>query len=216
MITIRSAILDTILNKPFLEEGLSSGLINLSALARMIKPELAKKLYKQDISDASLIMALKRIEPEIKKKTKTSSVLIGMEDITVRSDLVEITVQNSPEAEKMRKEIMKIVADEKALFFNFIQGVQESTIVMSRYLEKKVTKQLEGNMLFRLDCLSSITFALPPANRKTPGVYYTILKALAWENINLVEIMSNHNEVTLVFDGADIDRAFSVVKGLKK
>lgn len=215
MITIRSSILELIKKKPFLEEGLAIGLINLSALARMIKPELAKKLYKDDISDASLIMALKRIEPEVKKKTKTSSVLIGMEDITVRSDLVEITVQNSLETEKIRKEIMKVVAEEKALFFNFVQGVQESTIVMSKSLEKKVTKQLEGNMLLRLDNLSSITFALPPANRKTPGVYYTILKALAWENINLVEIMSNHNEVTFVFDSVDIDRAFSVVKRLK-
>lgn len=215
MITIRSAIVDLIKTRPFLEEGVASGLINLSALARMIKPELAEKLYKEDISDASLIMALKRIEPEIQKKTKASSILIEMEDITVRSDLVEITVQNSPETEKIRKDIMKIVAEEKALFFNLIQGVRESTIVMSKHLEKKIVKQLEGKILIRLDNLSSITFALPPVNRKTPGVYYTILKALAWENINLVEIMSNHNEVTLVFDCGDIDRAFSVIKGLK-
>lgn len=217
MITIRESIQDIIVTTPYLEEALGKGIINLSALARIIRPEIKKRLYKLDVSDAALIMALKRLQPEIRRKNTIPKIFKDMDDITVRSDLVELTVHNSSEIEKMKRELMKVVADEKSFFFNLIQGAKESTILINRHLEQKVHKFLngKGKLLSRIDKLSSITFALPPSNRKTPGVYYMILKTLAWENINLVEIMSNHNEVTLVFDESDIDRAFSLIKNLK-
>ena len=54
---------------------------------------------------------------------------------------------------------------------------------------------------------------------ETPGVYYSILKQLAWEGINLVEVSSTYTELTLILHEKDINRAFSIihnfVKGLK-
>ena len=216
MITIRESLKQIIAKTPYLEEAIGKGIINLSALARLVKPEIKDVLYKEKVSDAALIMALKRLEPEIKKKNKIPHIFSEMEDITVRSGLIEITLRNVTDTEKIRSELMKAVAKEKYSFFNLIQGVRESTILMSKNLEHTITKLLSGKVISRIDTISSVTISLPPSNRKTPGVYYTLLKALAWENINLIEIISNFNEVTLVFDDSDIDRAFSLIKGLRK
>jgi aspartokinase len=49
---------------------------------------------------------------------------------------------------------------------------------------------------------------------ETPGVYYPILKALAWAGINFIEIISVSSELTIIFRDKDVDRAFSVIKGL--
>ena len=214
MIPISQAIEEAISTTPYLEEGLARGLINLSALARQIKPKIQKRLYKKDISEGALVMALRRLKPRISRKTDFSKLFSRMENITVRSNLVEITMINSAEVDQIRRNLMKLIATEKNSFFNLMQGVKESTIVISKNLEHIVSKHLSGKAISKIDNLSSITIALPPENRKTPGVYYILLKNLAWNNINVVEVISNFNEISLVFDNSVIDKAFSLIKGL--
>ncbi len=60
--------------------------------------------------------------------------------------------------------------------------------------------------------LSSITIRTPKEWVYTPGGDYAILKRLAWENINIVEILSTYTELTIIFDNKDVDKAFSVLK----
>ncbi|TSC55732.1 MAG: hypothetical protein G01um101418_753 [Parcubacteria group bacterium Gr01-1014_18] len=62
--------------------------------------------------------------------------------------------------------------------------------------------------------LSSITIKLPEETITTPGVYYPILKALAWEGINIIEIISIGTELSILFKSNDVDRAFSIIKSL--
>jgi hypothetical protein len=64
--------------------------------------------------------------------------------------------------------------------------------------------------------LASITIKLPIVNTEISGIYYYILKHLAWEGINIVEVVSTANEFTVVVKSDDIDSAFSVLMQLKK
>ncbi len=214
MITIPQAVEDIISSTPYFEQGISKDLLNLSALARIIKPQIEKKLYKTKVSEAALIMALVRLKPKIKKKTAIPKLFKQMRDITVRSNLVEITFLNSSVTDHIHNSISKLIAQKKDIFFSVIQGVRESSIILNQNLEISLRKFLTSKPLSRVENLSAITISLPRDNRKTPGIYYTLLKALAWENINLVEVISNFNEVTLVFDNPDIDKAFSIIKSL--
>jgi len=45
-------------------------------------------------------------------------------------------------------------------------------------------------------------------------VHYSILKQLAWSNINVIEVVSTYTEFTVIIDNARIDTAFSVLKNL--
>ena len=47
MLTIPNAVEEVIKKKPYLEGALVEGLINLSALARQLKPEIEKKVGKE-------------------------------------------------------------------------------------------------------------------------------------------------------------------------
>jgi hypothetical protein len=55
---------------------------------------------------------------------------------------------------------------------------------------------------------------LPGESMPVPGVYYPILKALAWEGINVVELVSAGTELTLFLEGKDIERGLSVIRRL--
>ena len=60
MVTVPETVLEIIHESPFLEEGLSRGLINLSSLAREMKSEVEERTMK-DVQIGSIVMALKRI-----------------------------------------------------------------------------------------------------------------------------------------------------------
>ena len=60
MISLSKIIEEKINNVPFLRENLSQGLINTSALARILKPELELKMDKI-IKESTIIMSIGRL-----------------------------------------------------------------------------------------------------------------------------------------------------------
>ncbi len=72
----------------------------------------------------------------------------------------------------------------------------------------------DEKLLSRIDRLSSVTVLLPHGTALIPGVYSHILKPLAWEGLNVVEVVSTLNELTIVLEDRNIDLAFSIIKRL--
>ena len=94
MITIPEIVEEIVLKTPFFEEGLSQEILNLSALARKMKPEIEKKLFKS-IEVGAIIMALKRLTTKLKSGSKVKNVFKKAPELIVRSNLMELTLQNS-------------------------------------------------------------------------------------------------------------------------
>ena len=68
------------------------------------------------------------------------------------------------------------------------------------------------NQLASTEKLSCITLYLPDENTEIAGYYYFILKKIAWEGINIIEILSTTNEFSIILDEKDVDKAFSILK----
>ena len=64
--------------------------------------------------------------------------------------------------------------------------------------------------------LASITIKLPKTNVEQSGVYYFILKQLAWAGISVQEIISTTHEMTIVVKEDDINSTFSILIDMKK
>jgi hypothetical protein len=60
--------------------------------------------------------------------------------------------------------------------------------------------------------LSAIVIRLAPSAVQTPGVYYAILKRLAWQNLNVVDVVSTCTEFTIVLGNEEVDKAFSALR----
>lgn len=217
MVTISEAVNDVVSRKPFLEEALASGLINLSSLARDIHPEISKRLNK-DIKQGAIVMALKRLKPtinfQINLRVKKVINLLG--DITVRSNLADYTFRNSETLIGCQTRLLEIISARKEIFYAFSQGIYETTLILSDLIEHEVLNIFKGeNMTYKIKSLSSITIKLPEENSQVFGVYYHILKKLAYEGINILEIVSTTHEFTIIVTDKDVDGAFSVLKRLK-
>lgn len=217
MITISEAVNEVVSRKPFLEEALASGLINLSSLARMIHPEINKRMNKQ-VKQGAIVMALKRLKPnvnfQINLRVKKVINLLG--DITVRSNLGDYNFKNSPTLVSCQTKLLELISSRKEIFYAFSQGIYETTLILSDVIEEEVLKIFKDeNLTNKTKMLSSITIKLPEENSQVFGVYYHILKKLAYEGINILEMVSTTHEFTVIVADKDVDGAFSVLKRLR-
>ncbi len=218
MLTIPNAVEEVIKKKPFLEGALVEGLVNLSALARQLKPEIEKKVGK-GVNDSAVIMALNRLVPrlELMSAMKFKKVVENIGDIIVRSNLADYAFSNSPTLYERQAALLGRVRSMKDVFCTFSQGIYETTLVISSSIVPLVEEIFadEHNIAKTVD-LSSITVKLPSENTICPGVYYYIFKELAWDNINIAEVISTTNEFTVVVSDADIHRAFTILMEAKR
>lgn len=214
MITVSDALEDIIKNSPFIEEALSRGLINLSAFAREVRPKLEKRLYK-NIQTGAIVMALKRLSAHVSKKKVHRDIKLHITDITVRSHLVEYTYLHSRSLPDRQRKLLNELATKEDVFCSFSEGVRETTFIASASIEKLLNKLFaEETLIGKIEHISSITIRLSNETVKTPGIYYQILMMFAWENINVVEVVSTYTELTIIFGSDDVDRAFSLLKGV--
>jgi len=73
-------------------------------------------------------------------------------------------------------------------------------------------RQLMQN-IHQFHTMASISLMLPVENRSLYGIYYYILKDLAWYGINLIELISTSNEFTIIVHQENLEQAFSVLTG---
>ena len=217
MKTIQEAVESTIRKTPFIEEALNEKLINVSSLARVILPEVAT-ILKKEVKIGAVMMAINRLSPasELRIRKNLKKIAINLGDFIVRSDLCDFTFKNTP---SLLKEIAKILsksADSNDYFLTVSQGIFETNIVTSKNLRQYVEEIFKKETLINsvLD-LASITIKLPKENLEQSGIYYFILKQLAWADIPLQEVISTTHEMTIVVKEKDVNETFAILMDLK-
>jgi hypothetical protein len=214
-----SKITEEIINRsPFLREAMTENLINISALARKISPEVEKTSGKE-IKEGAIVMAIKRMTPGVYHKLdiKIKNVIGGIGDFLVRSDLIDFTYENSESLREAQNKLIQHIGEDKDSFFTLCKGISETTYIMnSKYNEIAEDCFKHERLKSHHKNLSSITVKLPETNTETYGVYYYIMKHLAWEGINIEQVVSTANEFTAIVDSNDIDYAFKIMMQLKR
>jgi aspartokinase len=164
-------------------------------------------------------MSINRISPvniiRIRRNIKSFSLKLG--DFIVRSDLLDYTFKNSTTLHKNISLIFAHIGNNRESFFTVSQGIFETNIVISSNLKGKVDAIFSEEVILNfMDSLASLTIKLPATNLEQSGIYYFILKQLAWSNIPVQEVISTTNEITLVVKEEDINKTFSILIDLKR
>jgi hypothetical protein len=218
MKTIQEAVEQIIRKTPFLEEALNDKLINVSSLAREIQSEVEQSLCKS-VKPGAIMMAINRLSPSslLKIRRNIKKVTLKLGDFIVRSDLYDYTFKNTSTLLQSIGLLLAQIGDNKDYFFTISQGIFETNIVVSRNLKEKIEEIFQNeSQIWMLKELASITLKLPKNNLEQSGIYYFILKQLAWADIPVQEIISTTNEMTIVVKEADVNKTFSILMDLKK
>jgi hypothetical protein len=217
MKTISSVVEQYIKKKPFFQSALAQGMINLTSLSRIVKPEIEDELGKE-IRNGAIVMALKRLsdDMEFRATHRIIKVLKNIGEITVRSSLTDFTFLVSDSILENQTVLLEEVNKNKDVFYTSSRGVNELNIVVSNILDTAVEDLFKDEKCTqKAENLSSITVKLPAENVSVPGIYYFIFQRLAWEGIVLYEVISTTNEFTIIVNDDQVDNAFRTIKDLK-
>ena len=217
MKTISSVVEEYIKKKPFLQSALAQGIINLTSLSRIIKPEIQEELSKE-IRNGAIVMALKRLSDDLEFRAthKIVKVLKNIGEITVRSSLTDYTFFASDTVLHQQAKLLEAINASQDVFYTSSRGVNEINIVVSNILDSVVEDLFKSEKCTqKAENLSSITVKLPAENVSVPGIYYFIFQRLAWEGIVLYEVISTTNEFTILVNDDQVDVAFKTIKDLK-
>lgn len=214
---LREAIDASLRHQPFIDEALQEDLINLSSLARLLKPKL-DKLTGKDIKESAIVMAIRRREPKLQLRIqhKLQQFIASLGDIIVRSNLAAYTYTKSTSLPSKQALFLQMIGDAPQGMHSFTGGMEETTVVISSQYAAELEKAMQGEYLLeKATGLSSITLRLPSSSSEVVGLYYFFLKHIAATGVPIKEIISTTNEATFIVHDADVNDAFATINALK-
>lgn len=187
-------------------------LVNVSALARRIQPNVQEKLQREvqpstiGVSIQRLIVNadLVRIElPELRIDT-----------FNMQSGLVEVTYAKTPETTQLVRDIHR---QHKSAymrdFLTVIYGTSEISIITKEKFFDEIAKTLCDHspkaIVRELGCVS-VQFS--DKYLGVPNVIYVLLRALAGGNINVVEMVSTYTELAFIVAEKDLQATLGLLQ----
>jgi hypothetical protein len=208
---------DIINQTPFLRELLSKNLINISALARKILPEI-EQITGEKVKEGAVLMAIKRItfdsSPSIEDEIREALSHLG--DIIVRIGLTCYTFENSKTLKEKEISLYNLIHEDPSYFINASVGLRGSTYIISSNNEEDLESIFKNDYLIKKRMfLASVSITRPPIYDVIGTTYY-ILKQLAWSGINIVEILTTENELAIIVHEKDVNQTFKILMALKR
>jgi hypothetical protein len=214
MPTVAHLTRKTIEKKPFLEEALAEGIINNAALAEKMIPELERELKKK-IKFSAVNLAIRRMAEGMQTKPVINLRFDKDTDITAKSNIIEIVLYKNDNIPEHIKKIYSLMDFKKGDFLTITQGINEVMIITNQKHEQKIMKILPNKIVKKkIKNLGTLTVNIPESAVEGIGLFYIISKALNWENISVIDMVSTYTEITLILKEEDTSRAFDILKKL--
>ncbi|MCS7386653.1 MAG: ACT domain-containing protein [archaeon GB-1867-005] len=213
-ISVAEAVRRIILQHPSITDCIKMGVINYSALAARIKPEVEKTTGRRNVRIEAIKMALIRFSDELIKDNKILEnkirEVIANTVLELKSDIVVLTVRQEALTDKLDSLMKRVVASR---FFQLTQGLQTFTLIFDGRELKKVVEIIgEDDIEVFIDNQSAIILLSPRSVIEVPGVISYITALLARKGINITQIISCHEDTILIVDRKDASKAFATLE----
>lgn len=209
MLKITNAILEIIDSNDFLSFGFSENLLNLTQVAKHIKPFIESRI-KKEISLQSIIMNLSRISRR-KLVISKKSIKFKIDKLTICSWLSCITYQNIIKVEEKIHEIYYLIKKIN-WYITIAQWANEVTIIFeTKFLGdiKEIIKSKEKNLVGNI---SAIWISFNKIYANIPWLLKNLIQAVSMQWINITEMSSTYTEFTFYIDSKDTSLCFDTLQ----
>lgn len=202
MVSITELTEKYILEHESIKNCLKKGLINYSALARLVAKECG---IEKRASNESILVAARRFREKINGGSLEDEIihLFRKSNIEIKNNVVIYTLEKYIYPGSLI-DVEKKIKVENSLFFS-IEGTKTITIIVQRQNCGLVEKNFMGHVLSKKENLSLITIT-SPGIESTPGAV-SYISGLFFENgINIEEFMSCHDDTLIVIESMNLDK----------
>lgn len=212
METISSVVKGLIERNPFLLEAMARGILSYGNLASELAPQVASRLEKP-VKESAVVMALRRYGEEVARLAKLGTESGISCQIVMKTNICDFNVVKRSELLDRLQDLYSIVHLGRGDFLNISIGNDEISIVISdKYADQVAQFLAEETLLGHKTGLVSLTLLFEDGFIETPGMVYQAVRRLAWERINVYEIVSTMTELTVVVDCNDSLKGYEVLQ----
>jgi aspartokinase len=191
---------------------LINGILSFSNYAEAIQAEV-QKAYGKDVKSSAIVMALRRYGEELKSRDvrcKANNVEYG---IVMKTNIFDLNLVRRDSFIAKLGVLYDQISTEKGDFLNITLGSHEVSLSVSekyRSLVSELAKDEE--VLTSMNDLVALSLVFTGDFLQTPGIVYEAVRRLAWEQINVIELVSTMNELTFVIKREDSIKSFDVLQ----
>ncbi len=214
MVTVSHLVKKIVSDRPMLQEAMRQGIISFASLAENLKKPIEIELGKS-VKESAIVMALRRYSESLSSEPEKKIVSLFGSDIMMKSGIADVTVAKSESLSGKLEKLYDIVDFSKGDILNLIHGNYEVCIVTNdKHLPRVLKLLVSEKILVREKGFVSITLSISKEHLYTPGTIYSAVRKLAWDNVNIFEIVSTTTELTFIVSRKDATRAYNSLQEL--
>jgi len=209
MVTISNVVKDILNRQIFLQEAINNEIVSYNKLAYHLKPNIESVLGKE-VKHSAIVMAIRRHAEKSKNKLQTSKFSYFIE--TIKTDICYVTFEESSTLLPKIPTLYSIVDFKKGGILNIIQGNFELTIITNKRYEEELLDILhEEKVIETIDDIVSISLIYSKEFLFIPGVLHDVVRLMAWENINILDIILTSTEMSIIIAKKDLMRCYEIL-----
>ncbi|HYX71144.1 MAG TPA: ACT domain-containing protein, partial [Nitrososphaera sp.] len=193
------------------QDSLQRDYCNISALARIMKPQIDHMLSK-NTSIESIITALKRSRYDYDVRQKPIASILAASTITVNTDVAKVSARKSKKTiEKVAKAMIQGVGN----FISISESIMSITLVFDDLLLQDVKVMFASDDILEIENgLAAIIVQSPEDIIKTPGCAIAFYNQLARRHINVEDTVSCYTDTIVLVKMEQVGKAFNALTDL--
>ncbi len=209
--SITEAVREIIGSDLSFQDSLQRDYCNISALARLIKPQIDHVLGK-DTSIESIITALKRSKHDYNVQQKPIASILAASTITVNTDVAKVSAKKS---KKTIEKVAKAMIQSTGNFISISESIMSITLVFDDLLLQDVKGMFAYDDILEIEnSLAAIIVHSPEEIIKTPGCAIAFYNQLARRHINIEDTVSCYTDTIVLVKMEQVGKAFNALTDL--
>ncbi|MDV3293331.1 MAG: hypothetical protein LYZ70_03580 [Nitrososphaerales archaeon] len=193
------------------QDALARDYVNLSALARLLVPKLAKRT-KRKVRQEGVITALKRLRESYSPSSHEIGKVVAGSVLNVRTHVSKLSVEKN---KRTLHTVASLLAGHQEDFIQVSESLSTITMIFDQRLHKMVRRELpSAEILAEGDDLAAIIVQSPEKIVSTPGCVIAFYNQLSRRHINMEDTVSCHTDTIMVVKMRDAGKAFEALTEL--
>jgi hypothetical protein len=209
--SITEAVREIISSDLSFQDSLQRDYCNISALARIIKPQIDLMLGR-NTSIESIITALKRSKHDYNVQQKSIASILASSTITVNTDVAKVSAKKS---KKTIEKVAKAMIQSTGNFISISESIMSITLVFDNLLLQDVKGMFAYDDILEIEnSLAAIIVHSPEDIIKTPGCAIAFYNQLARRHINIEDTVSCYTDTIVLVEMEQVGKAFNALTDL--
>ena len=210
-ISVTSAVREEVNFDLSVQDALARDYVNLSALARMLVPKVAKRTRRK-VRVEGVITALKRLRAAYSPASHDIGKVIAGSVVNVRTHVSKVSVEKN---RRTLQAVASMLTKHQEDFIQVSESLSAITLIFDQRLHKRVKKELSGGeILAEGDDLAAIIVQSPEKIVATPGCVIAFYNQLSRRHVNMEDTVSCHTDTIMVVKVKDAGKAFEALTEL--